>query len=126
MTNRIVLVTQPDDVFDLGIRILVIDLTIEQSNELSEALKNLDTEDDIIVYKWTFGDDIQWCIDKIYKADLIFFNAESQNQTLAGFLAAQKKSAYFGNLMSLNSVNKSVVYDRDSCLNFFNQKLKYE
>lgn len=126
MTNRIVLVTQPDDVLDLGIRILVIDLTIEQSNELSEALKNLDTDDDIIVYKWTFGDDIQWCIDKIYKADLIFFNAESQNQTIAGFLAAQKKSAYFGNLMSLKDVNKSVVYDRDSCLNFLNQKLKYE
>jgi hypothetical protein len=120
------LVTQPDDVLDLGIRILVIDLTIEQSNELSEVFKNLDTDDDIIVYKWTFGDDIQWCIDKIYKADLIFFNAESQNQTLAGFLAAQKKSAYFGNLMSLKDVNKSVVYDRDSCLNFFNQKLKYE
>jgi len=126
MTNRIVLVTQPDDVLDLGIRILVIDLTIEQSNELSEALKNLDTDDDIIVYKWTFGDDIQWCIDKIYKADLIFFNAESQNQTLAGFLAAKKNSAYFGNLMSLNYVNKSVVYDRNSCLNFFTQNLKYE
>ena len=126
MTNRIVLVTQPDDVFDLGKRILVADLSIEQSNELSEALKNLDTEDDIIVYKWLFGDDIKWCIDKIYKANLIFFNAESQNQTLIGFLAAQKNSAYFGNLMSLNGVNKSVVYDRDNCLNFLNQKLKYE
>ena len=126
MTSRIVLVTQPDDVFDLGKRILVADLSIEQSNELSEALKNLDTEDDIIVYKWMLGDDIKWCIDKIYKADLIFFNAESQNQTLSGFLAAQKNSAYFGNLMSLNSVNKSAVYDKDSCLNFLNQKLKYE
>lgn len=126
MTNKIVLVTEPDDVFELGKRILVVDLNIEQSNELSEALKNLDIEDNFIVYKWEVSDNINWCIDKIYKANLILFNAESQNQTLVGFLSAQKNSAYFGNLMSLNGVNKSVVYNKDSCLNFLNQKLKYE
>jgi hypothetical protein len=126
MTNKIIVVTEPDDIFELGKRILVVDLNINQSHELSESLKNLDINDNLIVYKWTVGNNVDWCIDKMYKSNLIFFNAESQNQTLIGFLSAQKNTAYFGNLMSLNKVNKSVIYDKHDCLNFLNQKLTYE
>jgi hypothetical protein len=126
MTNKIILVTIPDDVIELGRRISVVDLDGTQSNEVSEALKMLDLPDTIIVYKWNIGDSIDWLIDKIYKSDAVIFNASSQNQTLIGFLAGQKNSAYFNNLQSLNNVNKTALYDRDQCLTFLYQNLKYE
>jgi hypothetical protein len=126
MTNKIILVTAPDDVVELGHRISVVDLDITQSNEVSEALKILDLPYTIIVYKWNVGDSVDWLVDKIYKSDAVIFNASSQNQTLIGFLAGQKNSAYFNNLQSLNNVNKSALYDRDQCLTFLYQNLKYE
>jgi hypothetical protein len=126
MTNKIVLVTSPDDVVEMGQRISVVDLDIEQSDELSQALKMLELPDTVIVYRWTIGDNVDWLIDKIYKSNAVIFNADSLNQTLVGFLAAQKNSAYFNNLLSLNNVNKSMLYNRDQCLTFLYQNLKYE
>jgi hypothetical protein len=126
MTNKIVLVTSPDDVVEMGQRISVVDLDIEQSDELSQALKMLELPDTVIVYRWTIGDNVDWLIDKIYKSNAVIFNADSLNQTLVGFLAAQKNSAYFNNLPSLNNVNKSMLYNRDQCLTFLYQNLKHE
>ncbi len=126
MTNKIVLVTAPDDVIEMGRRISVVDLEGDQSNELSEALKILDLPDTVIIYKWNVGDSVDWLVDKIYKSDAVIFNADSLDQTLIGFLAGQKNSAYFNNLRSLNNVNRSILYDRDQCLTFLYQNLKYE
>ena len=124
MTNKILVVTAPDDVLEQGKRIAAVDLTAAQSFELSESIKDLDITDTVIVYAWTFGQDVEWLIDKIYKSDAIIFNAESDDQTLAGFLAAQKNSAYFGTMRSLKDVNKSVIFDRDQCLTFLDYKFK--
>ncbi len=86
----------------------------------------LELPDTVIVYRWTIGDNVDWLIDKIYKSNAVIFNADSLNQTLVGFLAAQKNSAYFNNLPSLNNVNKSMLYNRDQCLTFLYQNLKHE
>ena len=45
------------------------------------------------------------------KSNFIIFNAESENQTLVGYLAAQKNSHYFGELKTLQKVNGSCIMD---------------
>lgn len=123
MTDRITVVTDPDDVFQPGFRILTVDLTVEQLDEVSKSLKNLETQEDVVVYVWKVGSDINWLLDKIYKSNSIIFNADSTDQTLVGFLASKNKSAYFGELRSIKEVNKSVVFNCDQCTDFFNRYL---
>ena len=60
------------------------------------------------------GDSTNWMLDKKHKSDLIIFNAESTNNTVVGYMAAQKNSYYFGTLRDLSGVNKSAVYDVSS------------
>lgn len=122
MTNKILVITAPDDVLEQGKRISAVDLTATQSFELAESIKQLDDDETIVVYKWTCGDKIDWLLDKIYKSDAILFNAESNDQTLVGFLAAQRNSCYFGALRSIKEVNKSVVYTSAQCTTFLNYK----
>lgn len=123
MTNKISVVTPPDDLYTQGFRILAVDLSVDQLNELSKSVQVIEQDCETIVYVWKQGFKVDWLLDKIYKANAIFFNADSQDQTLVGFLAAQKKSAYFGTLRSINEVNKSVVYDHQQCSNFLNYHL---
>lgn len=124
MTERILVVTPPDDIFYNGFRLLSVDLKVDQSNELSSSLKNLKTNHDIIVYSWKIGADITWLLDKIHKSNAIIFNAESLDQALVGFLAGQKRSAYFGDLKTIKQINNSVVFDRDQCTRFLNRYLE--
>lgn len=123
MIDKIVVVTPPDDVYQLGQRVLTVDLSSEQLNEVSQSIQNLDIDDNIIVYVWRPGLGIEWLLDKIYKSNAIIFNADSVDQTLVGFLSAQRKSAYFGDLRSLKEVNKSVIFNKDQCINFLNKTL---
>jgi hypothetical protein len=123
MTDRILIVTSPDDVLQAGFRILTVDLTIEQENIVSSVVQNLETDQDVILYVWKIGSDMPWLLDKIYKSNAIVFNADSLDQTLIGFLAAQKKSSYFGDLRSIKEVNKSVIFDRGHCSNYLNRYL---
>jgi hypothetical protein len=123
MIDKITIVTPPDDVYSTGFRILTVDLTTDQLNEVSTAIKNLDSECNIIVYVWKSGSEITWLLDKVYKSNAIIFNAESSDQTLIGFLAAQHKSSYFGELRTIKEVNKSVIFDHEQCEDFFNHYL---
>lgn len=123
MIDKITIVTSPDDVYSTGFRILTVDLTTDQLNVVSTAIKNLDSECNIIVYVWKSGSEITWLLDKVYKSNVIIFNAESSDQTLIGFLAAQHKSSYFGDLRTIKEVNKSVIFDHKQCEDFFNHYL---
>lgn len=123
MADRILIVTDPDDTYQQGFRILTVDLGIDQENIVSQTVQNLDTEHDVILYVWKIGSDINWLLDKIYKSNAVIFNANSLDQTLVGFLAAQKKSSYFGELRSIKEVNKSVIFDQDQCSNYLNRYL---
>ena len=111
MSDKIFLVTEPDDSFLEGIRIFLFDLNPEQYAVFSLALLNFDSVPSTVIYNAKDSTNIQWCIDKLLKSDLIIFNANSENQQLVGYLCAKPESYYFGELRSLSLVNKSVIFD---------------
>ena len=124
MTDKVYLVTAPDDVLLDGVRMLLVDLTLEQTQMMSTALTQEDTTSTIIAYVWKNGDDADWLIDKKHKSDVIVFNADSENQTVSGYMAAQPNAHYFGTLKSLNNVNKSAIYNIDICVAIIDKSLR--
>lgn len=113
MNNKILVVTSPDDTLLQGIRIAHVDLTEEQSSIVSSGLLTSQLPVDAINYVWKFNEPTDWLIDKLIKSDIIFFNADSLNQTLVGWLTAQRNSYYFGNLKDLRLVNDRAIYSVD-------------
>jgi hypothetical protein len=113
MIDKIVLVTPPDDILVDGIRLLLVDVTIPQSQMVSSVLTQFETIPTTIAYMWSSGDSVDWLIDKKHKSDIIIFNADSNNDIVVGYLSAQPNSYYFGNLKLLSTVNKSAIYNTD-------------
>jgi hypothetical protein len=118
MSDKILVVTPPDDTLLNGIRILHVELNEEQSQIASSALINSNTQHTIINYVWKMSDSVEWLIDKITKSNFILFNANSDaNDLIIGYIAAQPNSYYFGTLRDLNLVNNSVIYNADQIIN---------
>ena len=121
MSDKILVVTPPDDTLINGIRILHVELNEEQSMIVSSALMNSNTQHTVVNYVWKMGDSVEWLLDKVIKSDFILFNADSPNNgatdLIIGYIAAQPNSYYFGNLRDLNLVNKSVIYNSDQIIN---------
>ena len=121
MSDKILVVTPPDDTLINGIRILHVELNEEQSMIVSSALMNSNTQHTVVNYVWKMGDSVEWLLDKVIKSDFILFNADSPNngatELIIGYIAAQPNSYYFGNLRDLNLVNKSVIYNSDQIIN---------
>jgi hypothetical protein len=115
MADRVLVVTYPDDSLEDGVRLLLVDLTSEQLHAISEILARVETPGLVVAYIWKTGISTDWILDKKHKTDYIFFNADSSDQTLVGYLAAQRNSSYFGTLRSINRVNKSAILDTDQC-----------
>jgi hypothetical protein len=113
MTDKVLLVTAPDDVLIDGIRILLVDIVPEQQQIISDALTQLDNSPDIVLYVWNSTNDTSWLLDKKLKSDAIIFNANSENDVIIGYMAAQSNSHYFGNLKILSMVNNSTIYNID-------------
>lgn len=111
MSDKILLVTDPDDSFEQGLRILVAYLEPDQSSLISDCLLGFQSMPNIIMYSANELSDNRWMIDKIQKSDLIIFNADSSNQTMVGYLAGKMNSCYFGNLKDLFVVNTAVILD---------------
>lgn len=124
MTNKVLLVTAPDDVLVDGIRILLVDIVPEQQQIISDALTKLDNSPDIVLYVWNSVNDTAWLLDKKLKSDAIIFNANSENDVIIGYMAAQSNSHYFGTLKILSMVNKSTIYDTDQVLIILENKIK--
>jgi hypothetical protein len=116
MTDKVVVVTSPDDVLIDGYRILIVGLTSEQSKVISDALLSIDYDDNVILYIWESGDS-DWLLDKKHKSNLIIFNADHDNQLLVGYMAAQKNSHYFGYLKFLASANAKSIYASEDAEN---------
>jgi len=114
MTNKIVLVTAPDDILIDGVRLLLVGLTPEQQKIVSDALVLSDIESNIVTYLWNPAH-TDWSIDKKHKSDLIIFNAE-YDDLVVGYLSAQPNSHYFGTLRLFGKVNTSELYDVDQVL----------
>ena len=113
MSNKVLLVTPPDDVLLDGIRIILVDLVPEQQQIISDALTQLVTIPNVILYVWNGTNDINWLLDKKSKSDAIIFNADSENDVIIGYMAAQSNSHYFGTLKILSMVNNSTIYNID-------------
>ncbi len=116
MTDKIILVTEPDDIKIDGIRILLVDLTPDQSQVISNALGQLNTFNELIIYS-AQSSGIDWILDKKSKSKIVIFNADSDNHLLVGYLTAQSNSYYFGNLKILSTANKRVIYNVDDVVN---------
>ena len=116
MSNKITLVTPPDDIHHDATRILCYDLSTDQSQLVSTALNKMDVKHSMIIYVANGKDDMEWVLDKKHKCSIIILNAESENQTTVGYLAAQRNSFYFGNLRSIGQVNKSKINDIDQII----------
>jgi len=111
MSNQIIIVTNPDEVLADGFRILTMDLSSAQSLMVSTALSQLKSTSLIVIYVWNTGDDVDWLLDKKQKSSMILFNADSTNDLIVGYLAAQSSSYYYGTLKSLSKTNTKAIYD---------------
>ena len=117
MSDKVIIVTPPDDIQVDGLRILLVDLTPDQTNVISQSLTRLETIPTTITYVWNTSNDISWLLDKKHKSFLIFFNADSENDAIIGYMAAQVNSYYFGNLKSLSLANQNAIYDTEQIFN---------
>lgn len=123
MTDRVIIVTPPDDIEIDGIRILLVDLFQTQTQILSAAYNTLSTQHTIINYIWRNGDPVEWLINKKHRSDIVIFNADSNNELIVGYLAAQSNSYYFGNLKLLSSANTSAIYNDSQSLDIIEKIL---
>jgi hypothetical protein len=110
MSDHVIIVTVPDDFLPDSFRFLIYDLTENQTQIISESLLRLNKVGNIVVYSARPTDSIDWILDKKLKSDFIIFNADSFDDTMIGYFAAQRNSYYFGTLKKLNKINKSAIY----------------
>ncbi len=121
MSDRILIVTAPDDTLLQGIRILHVELTEEQNSIVSKSLLQSTLPHTLINYTWKMGDPVSWLLDKTPKCDLIIFNADTNlngaTEMIIGWVAAQHNSYYFGNLRDLHIANDRVIFNDSDIIN---------
>lgn len=123
MNNKVSIVTAPDDLLQDGIRILAYGLEKEQSTAVSNVIFNLKDFKPTIIYVANGDDDQQWALDKKQKCSIIIFNADSADQIMIGYLAAHANSYYFGELRTLDSINRNKIYSQEQLKNIMEEKL---
>ena len=128
MTDKILVVTPPDDILLDGIRITHVALNENQSSIVSEALMASSVPHAIINYIWKTGDHVDWLLDKISKSDFVIFNTDHEVngaiELILGWVSAQPQSYYFGNLRDLHLANDRVIYNSDDILNLLERFTK--
>lgn len=117
MTDKITIVTYPDDYLENGKRLLLVDLDLAQKELVSRAMLSVDTRDNLICYSYQSNEDIEWAVDKSLKSQLIVVNANSSNQVLVGYFLAKSNCYYLGDLKGLNNIIARVIYDSDQFVN---------
>ena len=126
MSNKISLVSFPDDLNQDSLRICLIGLNQSQTSIISDSLNLLDYAPDTIIYVWN-GEDYSWLMDKKLKSELLIFNAEYENQELVGYFSAHTNAYYLGNLKTLSIINKRVIHDVDQLILILKESIiKYE
>jgi hypothetical protein len=115
MIDQVLIVTEPDDTTLNGYRILLVDLTSDQSQAVSLSLLNIKLFNRVVLYSWNSNDSIEWLLDKKTKSNIVLFNADSCNDLLVGYLSAQTNSYYFGELKLLAGANNSRLYAQQDC-----------
>lgn len=115
MNSKVILVTDPDDVAYDGVRLLLVNLTADQTQLLSTALSKIHNLPMVVLYIWN-NSSSDWLFDKKHKSQHIIFNAEHENEYITGYMAAQRNSSYFGILKNLAKVNTKAIYSIDDCI----------
>ena len=115
MNSKVVLVTDPDDVAYDGVRLLLVNLTADQTQLLSTALSKINNLPMVVLYIWN-NSSSDWLFDKKHKSQHIIFNAEHENELIIGYMSAQRNSSYFGILKNLAKVNTKAIYSIDDCI----------
>lgn len=127
MSNQITLVTAPDDVLHPALRILLVDLSKEQTQIVSEALMSFDKVPAIVTYVWSPYDSAEWLVDKRLKSQVVFFNADSNQSEIVGYMVAQPNTYYFGTLKSLAFINNRTIYSTEDFKDLLSKQIaKYE
>ena len=123
--ENILVVTPPDDIHTDAFRLLLVDLSAEQSQVVSDSLLKLSELPPIVIYSWKSGDLDEWLLQKKKKSNLIIFNAESSKHMLIGYLAAQINTYYFGTLRALCTINNRVLLNTDECIELLDTHLTH-
>ena len=127
MIDKVLLVTAPDDTPIDAIRILLVDLTPEHTQVISDALNEFTAIPNIVTYIWRTGDSVDWLLDKKHKSHSIIFNADSEDHMITGYMAAQSNSQYFVILKTLRNVNNNAIYNVNDCVKLINNLIiRYE
>ena len=127
MSDKVLLVTAPDDTPIDAIRILLVDLTPEHTQLISDALNEFTAIPNIVAYIWKTDDSPDWLLDKKHKSHSIIFNADCEDHMITGYMAAQSNSHYFGVLKTLRSVNNNAIYNVNDCVSLINNLIiRYE
>lgn len=110
MSDKILVITEPDDYFDDAIRLLFVDLDSNQTKMFTKPLLDIPTEKSIVCYYWALDTSMTWLLDKLAKSHLIFFNNDSSHRELVGFLTANSKAYGLGNNRFLGKfINRNIV-----------------
>ena len=103
----------------------------EKGNKQTEQIKlvnKLIAEDadfeNVIIYIWKTGDDIEWLLDKKLKSNLIIVNSDCDDQITVGYMIAQANSCYFGTLKNFSKANANAIYDVDQITNILERKIR--
>jgi hypothetical protein len=127
MSDKVLLVTAPDDTAIDAIRLLLVDLAPEHSQLISDSLNEFTAIPNIVAYIWKSGDSVDWLLDKKHKSHSIVFNAESNDHMIVGYMSAQLNSHYFGMLKTLRNVNNNAIYNVNDCVSLINNLIiRYE
>ena len=62
--DNILVVTPPDDIHTDGFRLLLVDLTPDQSHIVSDSLLQLKSLPSVVVYSWKSDDLDEWLLQK--------------------------------------------------------------
>lgn len=123
MSNKLSLVTAPDDIPQDSLRVLLVSLTGDQTKIISDVLTEFDNIPNTVLYVWNVTDSTEWLFDKKNKSDIIIFNASQDNQELVGYLAAQPNSYYFGVLRTLGIINNNIIHDMNQCFELIKETI---
>ena len=127
MSDKVLLVTAPDDTPIDAIRLLLADLSPAHTQVISDAFNSFTSIPNLVTYIWKDGDSIDWMLDKKHKSHCIIFNADCENQMITGYMAAQSNSHYFGMLKTLRNVNNNAIYNVNDCVTLINNLIiRYE
>ena len=130
MSDKILVVTAPDDTILDGIRILHVNLSEEQRQVVSNAMLNSEVSHTIINYVWNNNDPVSWLLDKKSKCNIIIFNADVHSngaiELIIGYIAAHPNSYYFGTLRDLHLVNDRAIYNTDDVVSLLEKNGKLQ